>query len=154
MQYSQPCTSTNFVYNIHALLEFQDLPSPFLSAQIQTPGVKWCPWLCLIIQFMFPAHECACKSIFSCLYLWMSYLTGHELRIPIDCPVVLHCDVLWVLNVMVCPGRPLLLFLGFITFRTVTASDCFKWNKCIHSFFSYHFAKQVTLANRCIYLFL
>jgi len=107
----------------------------FLSAQIQTLGFKWCPWLCLIIQSMFPAHEYACKSIFSCLYLWMSYLTGHKLRIPIDCPVVLHCDVLWVLNVMVCPGRPSLLFLGFITIRTVITSDHFKWKKCIKRIF-------------------
>lgn len=113
---------TLFTLFIHALLEFQNLPSPFLSAQVQTPGVKWCPWLCLIIQSMFPAHECACNSIFSCLYLCMLYLTGHKLKIPIDCPVVIHCDVLWVLNMTVCPGRPSLLFLGFITFRTVTAS--------------------------------
>lgn len=75
-----------FTFFMHCL-NFKTDSLLFLWAQIQTPGVKWYPWLCLIIQSMFPAQECACKSIF-CLYLWMLYLTGHKLRIPIDCPIV------------------------------------------------------------------
>lgn len=54
------------------------------------------------------------------------------------------------------PWAPLLLFLGFITIRTVITSDCFKWKKCIQMFFFFIILQNKWLwpTNQSIYLFI
>lgn len=51
------------------------------------------------------------------------------------------------------PWPPLALVLRLYNFQNCHCI-CFKWNKCIHSFIFYYLAKQVALANQCIYFFL